>query len=218
MPENTAYFEAITAERALLVDPEEALRADCLISIETQAEFEGQTEEVFVRENFPLFQRYIANLSAQDQDLLLSYFVLHRSQTALGYIFRITQTEVSSTIRLAMKRLCFVILFDKPQAHKLRTILERHNLEHPQWKAAKKSKPQVPLSEVIEHFDQTRNFHKTADRYGINRPEVRKHISRAAKTLLQSSQSQAQALGAYLYQFVHRFNSKPQPLRHKDPD
>jgi hypothetical protein len=36
MSENSLYFEAIVAHRSLMLDPEEALRGDITLSLETQ--------------------------------------------------------------------------------------------------------------------------------------------------------------------------------------
>lgn len=207
MPEITPYFEAITAERALLLTEEEALKGETLISVEAQPEFDQTTTGVFVREHFPLFLTLIQKLSPSDQDILLSYFVLNRSQTSLSYIFEDAQTRIGSTIRLAMKRLCFYILFGEVTAEKLSPILSRAGLEWPEYRQAgtrSRSSVQVPFSRVIETFDRCRNFNDTADELGLHRPDVRRTMSKAATALLDSEQPQEQAIGAYLYGVTHR--------------
>ena len=47
MAEDTAYFQSIVANRALLLDEEEALKGGVLVSIET-AEDQQQEEDIWV--------------------------------------------------------------------------------------------------------------------------------------------------------------------------
>jgi hypothetical protein len=105
MPETTLYFEAITAQRFLLVDELTALEGTATISIETQGDMGPQEADlpIYVEDNFPEFLRNLRYLSKEDQELLLAYCVLGKTQSQLGAIMA-TQTQCSTDIRMAMRK------------------------------------------------------------------------------------------------------------------
>src|SRR5205814_1764300 len=153
-----------------------------LLSAETCQQLEGITAYTFIQDHSPQFFELLERLSPNYQDLLLSYFVLNRSQTSLSYIFDDAQTRISTTIRLAMKRLCFYVMFNTVTAETLSPVLTRAGLEWPAYRSSKRSRKPiaVPLSKVIETFDKCRSFTKTADKLKVHRPDIRRSMSKAA--------------------------------------
>ena len=77
MAEDTAYFQSIVANRALLLDEQEALEGGVLVRIET-AEDQQQEEDIWVwlQEHFEQFLRLLRHLPSEDQELLFSYCLL----------------------------------------------------------------------------------------------------------------------------------------------
>jgi hypothetical protein len=155
----------------------------------------------WVERNPALFMQLIRKLSPLDQDLLLSYFVLGRTQTSLGQLFNYTQTEVSTFLRLACKRLTFFVLFGEVSAAKIAPVLEAAGLNHPY------DDNNVTLSAVVEAYAQCRSYQQVANQFAIRKPDVRRSMSQASTTLLDRPSPAEESLGAVLYGFTHRLGA-----------
>jgi hypothetical protein len=180
--EDTAYFQSIVANRALLLDEQEALEGGVLVSIET-AEDQQQEEDIWVwlLEHFEQFLRLLRHLPSEDQELLLSYYLLGKTQNTLATIHH------SFKIRMAVT---------------MHDILIGANLEYPH-------PLRIPLSQLIWEYARSRDFARLAKIHNIHRPDIRRAMSRACKALLEMK-GREHALGAYIYSLIDKANPSGQ--------
>jgi hypothetical protein len=108
------YWHAIVAERSIELSQEEATAGTATISVETQADLVCSDISEWVEENPALFLRLVHQLRFADIDLLISYYLLHKSQTSMSTVFDRTQTYVGYRIREAAQRLTRIILGQNP--------------------------------------------------------------------------------------------------------
>jgi hypothetical protein len=101
--ENSAYMDSITASRSMLLTEEEALAGGTTISCETTDEFGVDDIYVYCQEHFADWLRVIRVLSREQQELLLSYYLLGKTQIVLSKLLQATQTVMSFRIRMAVK-------------------------------------------------------------------------------------------------------------------
>jgi DNA-directed RNA polymerase specialized sigma24 family protein len=106
--ENTAYMDHVVAERAALIDGDAALAGTVTISAETD-DLGGFEVDNFVEEHFDLFLRHLGKLSPEDQELLLAYYVVAKSQAQPASVLDTTQTLISTRIRRALHKFTAVI-------------------------------------------------------------------------------------------------------------
>jgi hypothetical protein len=221
MPEMSPYFEAVTAQRALLLSEEESLEGTTTISLETQTDLSEDDILTYVEENFTEFLRIIRYLSKEDQELLLSYYLLSKTQNTLAIIHRTTQTLCSFLIRKAVERVGTFILLGPPTQETMRAIFLREELEY--------SLPNMEMSKAVELYEKTKSFQIVADIFHLHRPDVRRAIRKAAQVLEQSKDRQGKALGAYLQGLIEKASasgmgfskrklSKQGHIQLRDPD
>ena len=100
-------------ERAMQIDQQDALEARACVSIET---YETETDILnFIQDNFSDFLRYLRYLSREDQELLMSYFLLGKAQHTLGALRQAQQSRVSVHVRTAIQTLgTYIIMGGKP--------------------------------------------------------------------------------------------------------
>lgn len=124
-------MESVTAERAMLLSEEEQLEGTTTISLETQAALTEQDILVYIQNNFTEFLRILRYLKKEDQELLVSYYILSKTQTQLGIVTRETQTICSFRIRMAMKTLACFMMLGIPTREAMRGILDRARRKAP---------------------------------------------------------------------------------------
>lgn len=112
-------------------DEEGALDGAQLISAESDPEVQReQGIFIFINGNFAAFLGYLRNLSLRDQELLLAYYSLRKTQTQLAPIFRTSQTLCSAAMRAAVRAMCAYIAFGgQPTEERMRPILQAEGLE-----------------------------------------------------------------------------------------
>jgi hypothetical protein len=200
MAESTPYFDGITAARALLLTDQEALEGQTLLSAESDPrKKEDQRTLTYIQENFPMFLKILRLLKKEDQELLLSYYTISKTQNTLAIIHRSTQTVCSFRIRMAVKVLCAFILFDgEVTEEKMHKVLALAGLED--------SIKGVPLSTIIDLYIKTRSFQRVAEIHKLHRPHIRRAMSRASKQLLESRNPEEKALGAFIYSVIDKAN------------
>ena len=194
--ESSPYMEAVTAQRALLLSEDQSLEGTTTISLETQSDLSEDDILTYVEENFTEFLRNIRYLSKEDQELLLSYYLLSKTQNTLAVIHRTTQTLCSFLIRKAVERVGTFILLGPPTQESMQAILTREGLENIQ--------PGMEMSKAVEIYEKTKSFQRVADAFHLHRPDVRRAIRRVAQTLEQSSDRQGRALGAYIQGLIEK--------------
>jgi hypothetical protein len=86
--ENSAYMESVAGDRAVHAydsDEQGAFDGAQLISAETDPDLQREQDIfIFINENFAAFLGYLRNLSLRDQELLLAYYCLRKTQTPSG--------------------------------------------------------------------------------------------------------------------------------------
>lgn len=201
MAESTPYFNAIVAARAMSFTEDE-YQEDHTISLETQQDLMGESIYAYVWNNFDDFMQRIRFLSEEDQELLLSYYVLGKTQTSLAIVNRSTQTICSSKIRMAIKRLGANVLLGGMSEETLDPLLE--GIGHMYLQEG------VKMSKVIVLYSRTHSFQEVSDAFGLYRPDVRRGITNISKILLASSDMKLLALGAYVHGLIDKSSIRGQ--------
>jgi hypothetical protein len=196
VPENTKYFEVITAKRSMLLSEEEALAGNTTISLETQAgELDNDVFTTFTEHPALLF-RNIRFLEKRDQELLLSYYLLNKSQRVLGVIMRLTQTLTSANINRAEKCMAARLLFTEPIPEDIAEQLDNCGMLDIVGTAK--------LSEVIYDYSLCFDFADTADNFNITRTFIRPAMRDAISRLAACSDDKAKALSAYIQSLIEK--------------
>jgi hypothetical protein len=196
--ENSAYMDSVTSARSMLLSEEEQLEGTTTISLETQGDMQEEDILTYVQENFAEFIKTLRYLKKEDQELLLSYYLLSKTQNTLAIIHKSTQTVCSFRIRMAVKTLCAFIMMGEPTPQKMKVILEKEGLENGLEK--------LPLSECVDLYAKTRSFQRIAEVHHLHRPDIRRAMSRASKALMESKIAEAHALGAYIHSLIDKAN------------
>jgi hypothetical protein len=68
----------------------------------------------------------------------------------------------------------------------------------------------VPLSQVVELYSKTRSFQRVAEVLMLHRPQVRRIMSQASKTLSKSLDTRDKAIGAYLSDLIDKASASGQ--------
>jgi hypothetical protein len=191
-------MDSISAERSMLLTEEEQLEGTTTISLETQADMTEEDVLTYIMENFAEFLKFLRYLKKEDQELLLSYYLLSKTQNTLAIIHKSTQTVCSFRIRMAVKTLACFIMMGEPTVEHMHGILEGAGLE--------KSLEKIDLSEVIDLYAKTRSFQRIAEVHGLHRPDIRRAMSRASKALMESKDPSEHALGAYIHSLIDKAN------------
>ena len=198
MSENTPYFDSITSARAMLLDEDEQLAGCTTISLETQMDMTEDDILTYVLENFSEFLRKLRYLKKEDQELLLSYYLLSKTQNCLAIVHKSTQTVCSFRIRMAVKTLACFIMMGEPTPERMHETLVQAGLET--------SLGKLELSKAVDLYSKTRSFQRIAELHKLHRPDIRRAMSRASKQLMESKNTQEHALGAYIHSLIDKAN------------
>ena len=117
------YFESITAARSMLIeDPFDTEHET--ISLETQSDLSKDSIGMSLRDNFGQFLPLLRQLNVEDYEMFLSYYFLKKPQWCLAKLYQSTQTLCSFRIRMALKKLGIVTLYQgEPPVEALDAIL-----------------------------------------------------------------------------------------------
>jgi hypothetical protein len=198
MGEHSDYMETIIGKRAQMLSQEEQLHGDGSLSLET-LDMGAVDSFSYINAHFAEFLEQIRGLGSHAQELLLTYYCLHKTQTAMATMFCETQTGMSYTIRLYLGVMCAFILFGvRPPADVMRPILVGAGVEG----AA------PGLSLLIEEYEAHRSFEVLANKYRQHRPLVRRRMTDAANQLFKSANSRERALGYYLLALMYKASAR----------
>lgn len=228
--ENSAYMESIASDRAVLAydhDEEAALDGTQLISAETDPDLQREQDIfIFINGNFAAFLGYLRNLSLRDQELLLAYYCLRKTQTQLAPMFKTSQTLCSAGMRAAVRAMCAYITFGgQPTEERMRPILQAVGAEEASLSTRPKTqhkedgeylsqpgsdgkpggKATHSLARLLAEYAEARSFRSLADRHGIHRPEIRRAFRHAAEKLEVGGREQ-QALAAWIRARIDKAN------------
>jgi hypothetical protein len=206
---------------------EGALDGAQLISAETDPVLQREQDIfIFINGNFAAFLGYLRDLSLRDQDLLLAYHCLRKTQTQLAPIFKTSQTLCSAGMRAAVRAMCAYIAFGgQPAEEQMRPILQAVGAEEAslstrpktQYKQDGENLPQHAkdgkvgekaahsLARLLSEYAEARSFRRLAERHGIHRPEIRRAFRRAAENL-EAGGSEQQALAAWIRALIDKAN------------
>jgi hypothetical protein len=207
MAETSAYFESIVAQRAMLLNPDD-YQGEHTLSLETQADIVSQSIISYIHDNFGKFMEYLKFLSFEDQELLLSYYLLGKTQWSIARLHGSTQTICSFKLRLAMKRLGTYILMGVPSADKIHGILEQFGSTHFTEK--------IRYADLIDSYAKTRSFKAVAVQFGVKRPDVRRALSSLSKQLLAAKEAPVLALGAYVFGLIDKASAQGRGLSQRE--
>jgi hypothetical protein len=216
MAENSPYFDSIVADRAIRnsrgaggrLDEDEVLEGQTTISLETCPDMTEEDILTYVQEQFPDFLKILRFLSKEDQELLLSYYILSKTQNTLALIHKSTQTVCSFRIRQAVKRIGTFMMLGAPTEEVMVKVFKKAGLENELPVNSKGD--QIGLSKVVSLYESTRSFQQVADTFGLHRPDIRRTMSRAAKTLNDSKDPQDIALGAFVHGLIDKASASGQ--------
>lgn len=204
---DTAYWDQITSERAFaqFKDEKTALAGNELISAEAQFGMQEEDILAYITEHFADFLRYVRALSLQDQELLLSYYCLGKTQTDLAHFMHTSQTMCSSGIRLAVRALLATMVFGAvPTADALEPVLARAGMLKVDFEGVT-----ADMSEVLEEYQRCRSFFDIAVKYGMRRPAIRRTIKRVSLLLREETREpKEQALGWWMFRLMERANPR----------
>jgi hypothetical protein len=191
---SSTYFDLVVATQSMAVEQQAALEGAATLSFETQDVTDGNVL-TYIEDNFAEFLVNLRFLSKEDQELLLSYYILSKTQAALAILHRSTQSLCSLRIRRALQKMAAFILLGPPTAVSMRLIFLATNLEHALAE---------PLSRIVEMYAQTRSFQRVAEVLSLHRPDIRRVMSEASKVLLESEDPRHTALGAYVWDLIEK--------------
>ncbi len=197
--ETSAYMDSVCASRSILLSETQQLEGQTLISLESQFDLAEEDVLTYIQENFVGFLTMLRSLKKEDQELLLSYYLLSKTQNTLATIHKSTQTVCSFRIRMAVKTLgTFIMMGGAPTIDMMHEILSRAGLED--------SLKKIELSKVVDLYVRTHNFQKISEAHHLHRPDIRRAMSRASKQLMESKDPQEHALGAYMHSLIDKAN------------
>jgi hypothetical protein len=188
------YFDLVVATQSMAVEQRAALEGAATLSFETQDLADGSVL-TYIEDNFPEFLTNLRFLSTEDQELLLSYYLLVKPQKDLAFLHGSTQSLCSLRIRRALQKMAAFILLGPPTAVSMKLIFLALNLEHALAE---------PLSRIVEMYAQTRSFQRVAEVLSLHRPDIRRVMSEASKVLLESPDPRHKALGAYVWDLIEK--------------
>ena len=173
-------------------NPEVALRGQTTVSIETQASAFPTDFLTYIENHFGAFLKNIRFLSKEDQELLLGYFVVAKTQASLAGLHHSTQTLTGTRIRMAMQRMGTIILMGGPPTPELLAELF--------GAIGMEDTLPVPLSRIVVFYARTRprSFQRVSEVCGLYRPDIRRAMSRATKALHERTDVRSQAMAAYM--------------------
>ena len=132
----------------------------------------------FIEEHFAEFLTALNHLPKFDLDMLLAYCVLGVRQDVLGPLFGISQTQSSTAIREAMKRLSLFLTIGKPSQTKLAPIFKGIGVEHVL---------SVPLSHGVIALARLRSCFYTEKFHDLPESCLSSTIQRAIKRLAEGT-------------------------------
>lgn len=174
------YMALISGKRAMRLTDEESLAGETLLSFETGAE--SMDFFSYVHGNFSHFLAEVRKLKPREQDYLLAYYLLAKTQTSLADIHQNTQTLISSALRRAEGALGCIFMFGQvPSEEQMRKVLEAHDMDQIEIpirlrdKTLKGRNLPVPnikcrLSKIFATYDRTRSYSEVSRLFDVPPP------------------------------------------------
>jgi hypothetical protein len=188
--ESTPYMDAVTAQRAMLLDEEQSLEGLTTISLETQSELVADNFSIQFKSNFPLVMKALRLLPKEDQELILSYYCLGKTQSQLALIHRTTQTLCSTDIRHAVQQVgCYLLFNGVPTEKQMRKVFTRAGVE---------GRLKNGLAWMVARYAKCHSYQTIAYMSGEHRPQVRRVMVDTGNELALREEPKERSLGAYI--------------------
>jgi hypothetical protein len=196
----SVFMSAMAARRSLLLSEEEALAGNTLVSVETCPEFGLTTFYSFIEEHFDLFLITLRLLTPEDQELLINYFILGKTQMWLSKLNQCTQTGVSTLIRRATKVFgCMVLFGGRPTEEILARVFTAAGVEN---------RFNVALSTMVMYYVETQSFKVVAKKFRLKRELVRKTMGKISVQLEQSTDREQCAIGSWFVSILDKHSAE----------
>jgi hypothetical protein len=127
----------------------------------------------------------------------MSYYLLGKPQWCLAKLYRSTQTLCSFRIRMARKKLGIITMYQgAPPVSALTAILTEHGLND--------LIPGISTATLIDEYRKRRSFSAVAAFLTLHRPDVRRALTKAATGLMEDSNEEHAAIGAYIHGMIDK--------------
>jgi hypothetical protein len=183
----------------MLLDEETAHAGITCISAETQAYLAELDIPSFIDAHFGDFLRHVRFLDAEDQEIVLGYYLLQKTQATLAVLHASTQTLTGARVRMAMQKIGTSLVLGIPTPKLLAELFMEIGMEDTLDK---------PLSEVVDLYRRSRSFQRCAEVTGLRRQTLRRAIIDATAALNRSTDSRQQALGVYMSDLINKADAK----------
>jgi hypothetical protein len=232
------YFDLISHNRLKNANIEEMLEGGLLVSIESQEDHVTASLRGFIEDNTISFFRILRQLSPEQQDLIISYYILNKTQNQLAaQILNNTQTMTSFQLRKAVDALCSVMQWpDGLTEEIINKVLGNRTMEidstpSEPYAAFRKTGTLLTVSaaKVLCSLFKHRSFDRVAREFSVWRPELRRAVRSLVKELIDNDERDSKLLGGFLFSLIDTLpasgsgkNKKAlrrvEPYRSKDPD
>ncbi len=208
MPEK--YIESLGAQsidQGHMSDAE-LLVGDATVSIETRAELSAEENmAMFAARDRAKFLRLAEMLPDRYFDMLVSYFLIGKTQKQVGDVTGDAQAHVAFRLTLASQALAGLLRFDGiPSACVVVPILQRigaQTIPLPRQLSTPTGTPRlVPAGDLIATYLSTRSYTAAAARHGVRRQDTRRAIREIARRLERTANLDCKCLGAILLAFA----------------
>lgn len=186
--DHLANAAAVTAFQRDEVNP--------LLSAETVPEDTSLMDlAAFAKECPDRFFELLSHLRPEFFELIVEYYVLHKSQSFLAKVQGCIQTRIWQKLRIAEQAIgALIVLGTEPSADALRTILQETGLEDTEY---------GPLSEMIAAYALTQSYADVAKQFAAPIPAIRKIFRPSIERLTASKNLKEVAVGSYLRNLVY---------------
>lgn len=189
------YFDSKVAARSMAASAHD-FNNDQTISLETQADQCFQDIESCIIDHPGGCIAYIKKLHPDDQNLLFSYYFLHKAQSTIAHLLGTNQTTISSKLRMAVLRLGANILFGIPSVEEMHDILKK--VDQTNYTST------LTYAEIIGLYATPGSDKKLAIFTGLKLTIIRKILADLSLILIGNKDRHAQALGAYVSGLVEK--------------
>ena len=194
--------------RAYHDNPQASLDGSQCISIETRNDDELELLD-YINNHYFQFLRYVKQMDYYSQELLLSYFLIGKSQEQLAKIQGTTQTLTSRALHCAVRAALAIMLFGgPPSSDTITAILARHTITHAELKTRNHKLKTFSVPRILNAYLRLKNTRAVAQAFDLHPPEVRRVIKKTAMMLRATTGQKEKALSWWLMSLLN-VKSKP---------
>ena len=155
-------MENMVGRRSALLTVEQQLEGQTLVSLETQDDFAQDDILIYLSEHFPDWLSVLRLLSKEQQEMLLSYYLLSKTQSTLAKLLGATQTVVSFRIRMSVRLIGALLMWGgAPSVKIMKPLLVKSGHQDLLVK--------IGLAEAIWEYDRCRSFKRHGSAGNVSR-------------------------------------------------